>query len=110
GLAPEYPATRMRPELSTAIAVTHSPLLAPRLVMTLPPVPKVVSSVPFALYRATAHSEMPFFDAVVPATTILLVPIAWGWRATASAPPDLPKSVAVWPPLPKEVSREPSAL
>ena len=46
-----------------------------------------------------------------PATRILLVPFAWGWRATASPLSLLPaNAVAVWPPLPKEVSREPSVL
>ncbi|GJD41691.1 hypothetical protein OICFNHDK_4174 [Methylobacterium bullatum] len=83
---------------------------APTWVMILPPVPKLVSRLPFALYRTTAKSSPVPLPRAWPATTIL--PSAWSvtlWPWSSNA---LATEVRILPvPFgPKLVSRLPSAL
>ncbi len=75
--------------------------------VTSPPVPKLVSSVPLLLYRASAMSK-----AARPAATIF----PSGWTATDSAEAlskdgfGVEKGVVTFPPVPKPVSSVPLLL
>ncbi len=74
--------------------------------VTLPSVPKLVSSVPSTLYRETEKSELlPLTE--FPATTILPLSSIATLVAELSLPP---KSVVSLPSVPKLVSSVPSTL
>src|SRR5215475_9331971 len=112
------PATTIFP---SPVRTTPVPATEPteKEVSTSPPVPKVVSRVPFALKRARAKSETPTWwflgggGVYHPARTILpssAVP-AMGYRAAHSEYALFgPKFACAVPPDPNEGSRLPSAL
>ncbi len=91
------------PSISMLLAKSSLP---PKSVVSLPSVSKLMSSVPSALYRATAKSElMPLNE--FPATTILPLPSIATLLAESLL---LPKSVVSLPSVSKLVSSVPSAL
>src|ERR1700710_1645515 len=104
------PATTISPSGWMVRPAAKADAEGPKLVATRPPVPKVASSLPLALYRASPNSSMKLVSKSwsVPATTIL--PSAW--TATPAAVSDVfgPKLAGAPPPDPKEVSRLPPTL
>ncbi len=87
-------------------AIANAPLF-PRGVVTLPPLPKLVSSEPFASKRATANRSPESEVELYPAATILPSGCSASARTLSSTGPIAVVSV---PPEPKLVSSEPLAL
>src|SRR5262249_11595990 len=88
-----------------ATAKASSPKLK-KSVLTLPPVPKLVSRLPSGLYRASAKSSDVLGLKETPARMIF----PSGCMAMAEAPSVLPKKLVVtFPPLPSVGSRPPAA-
>ena len=79
-------------------AEANADAVGPKLVATMPPEPKVASSLPSALNRASPNSSMKSVSKSwsVPATTIL--PSAWTATPTAVSDVSGPKLAVASPP------------
>ena len=102
----ELPATTSFPsDCNTSARPSSKP--PAKSVVAIPPVPKLASSEPSALYRASAKSKKPEVVTANPAATSFASGCSTNAVASSSEPA---KSVVTVPPVPKVGSSVPSAL
>ena len=102
------PATTIFPSSRTATSCARSRLVpGPTAVVSFPAVPKLVSSVPSALKRASATSNPPVAVTASPAATILPSRSSARFQTCSSKPPALDMLVVTVPPAPNLPSSSP---